>query len=97
MRLSVKKEDIPLNTLVEISKTPKITVYYDGQRYYAFSGICPHAKWPLELGRVSNCTITCGGHSWEFDITDGRCVTNPGRDLKIYKIEIKKNEISIFD
>ena len=26
---------------------------FNGINYYAFSGICPHAKWFLKLGKVS--------------------------------------------
>lgn len=97
MLLRVKKDLLSPNQMIEVSKAPKIIVYFDGQNYYAFNGVCPHAKWPLDLGRINNTTLTCGGHSWEFEITDGKCTTNPGRDLKIYKIQTIGNEIVISD
>ncbi len=97
MEISFKKSDLPTNKLVEISKNPKMIGYFDGQNYYVFSGICLHAKWPLELGKVSQLKLTCAGHGWEYDISNGKCLSNPGRDLKSYKVIEKAEKIIIFD
>ena len=72
--------------LVVISEKPKVIVYFDGEKYFAFNGICSHAKWPLELGTVDDCTLTCVGHGWGYNITNGECKTNPGRGLKSYMV-----------
>ena len=82
---------------MEISKGPKIIIFNNGKKYFAVSGICPHAKWPLELGTVKEKTLTCGGHGWEFNITNGECITNPGRNLKKYNILEENDEIIISD
>ncbi|ABX12058.1 Rieske (2Fe-2S) protein [Nitrosopumilus maritimus] len=97
MKFTVKKQDIPIGKLVEVSVSPKIIVFNNGEQIFAVSGICPHAKWPLELGFVKGQTLTCGGHGWEFDISKGNCVTNPGRDLKNYRVIENQNEVIIFD
>jgi nitrite reductase/ring-hydroxylating ferredoxin subunit len=95
MELIIKKITLEKGKLIEVAKSPKIIVYFDGEKYFAFSGICPHAKWPLELGSVKNHNLTCAGHGWEFDILNGKCKSNPGRDLKNYKIIEKSDEILI--
>ena len=95
MELKIKKEKIEKGKLVEVSKSPKIITYFDGNKFFAFSGICPHAKWPLEMGKVEDKRLTCAGHGWEFDITNGICTSNPGRDLTNYKILEKNEEIII--
>lgn len=95
MEIKIKKNDLLINKIVEISSSPKILVYFDGTNYHAFSGICLHAKWPLELGKVNNHTLTCAGHGWEYDITNGKCLSNPGRDLDTYKIIEKEEEIVV--
>jgi len=95
MEIKIKKEIIEKGQLIEVSKSPKIIIYFDGEKYYAVSGICPHAKWPLELGFVNKTTLTCGGHGWEFDIEDGNCITNPGRNLKNYSVLEANDEIII--
>jgi nitrite reductase/ring-hydroxylating ferredoxin subunit len=97
MELKMKKSDIPIGKLIEISKSPKVIIFNSGEKYFATSGICPHAKWPLELGFVKDEILTCGGHGWEFHITNGECVTNPGRDLKNYNILENSDEIIISD
>ena len=97
MEIVIKKTNLPVNKIIEISKSPKILVCYDGQNYYAFSGICPHAKWPLNFGKVSDHTLTCAGHGWEYDIVNGKCLSNPGRNLKSYKVIEKVQEIIIFN
>ena len=95
IEIKVKKENLEKGKLVEISKSPKIIAYFDGKKFFAFSGICPHAKWPLELGFVKQCTLTCGGHGWEFDIENGTCKTNPGRDLEKYMVIESEEEVII--
>lgn len=95
MEIKIKKTDVPEKKIIEVSNSPKILMYFDGKKYFSFSGICPHAKWPLELGRVSEEQLTCGGHSWEFDISNGKCASNPGRDLQSYKIVENLDEITI--
>tara|TARA_B110000914_G_scaffold129624_1_gene113272 strand:+ start:224 stop:520 length:297 start_codon:yes stop_codon:yes gene_type:complete len=97
MKIKIKKDSVPIGELVEISKSPKIIIFNNGKEYFGVSGICPHAKWPLELGTVKGKTLTCGGHGWEFNITNGECITNPGRNLKKYNILETNNEIIISD
>ena len=97
MEIKIDKIKLEEGKLTEISASPKIVGYFDGKQYFAFSGICPHAKWPLELGSVDDCILTCAGHSWGFNITDGECKTNPGRGLKSYIVSETENEIVIFD
>ena len=95
MEIIIKKNEIPTNELIEISTSPKIIIFNNGEKYFAISGICPHAKWPLEMGEVKEKTLTCAGHGWEFDITNGTCTSNPGRDLIEYKILEKDDELII--
>ena len=86
MEIKKKKDTLEKGKPAVISENPKIIVYIDGEKYFAFSGICSHAKWPLELGTVDDCILTCVGHGWEYNITNGECKTNPGRGLKSYMV-----------
>tara|TARA_B110000196_G_C20469886_1_gene353106 strand:+ start:46 stop:342 length:297 start_codon:yes stop_codon:yes gene_type:complete len=95
MKIKIKKDRVPIGELIEVSKNPKIIIFNNGEKYFAVSGICPHAKWPLELGSVKEKTLTCGGHGWEFDITNGYCITNPGRNLIKYNITEIDDELII--
>tara|TARA_B110000263_G_C15006455_1_gene372997 strand:- start:163 stop:459 length:297 start_codon:yes stop_codon:yes gene_type:complete len=95
MKIKIKKDRVPIGELIEVSKSPKIIIFNNGEKYFAVSGICPHAKWPLELGSVKEKILTCGGHGWEFDITNGHCITNPGRNLIKYNITEIDDELII--
>ena len=95
MKIKIKKDRVPIGELIEVSKSPKIIIFNNGEKYFAVSGICPHAKWPLELGLVKEKTLTCGGHGWEFNITNGHCITNPGRNLIKYNITEIDDELII--
>lgn len=97
MEIKISKSKIIEKKIIEVSKNPKILIYFDGKKYYSFGGICPHAKWPLELGFMQEKILTCGGHGWEFDISEGKCVSNPGRDLKKFKIIDEKENLIIRD
>jgi 3-phenylpropionate/trans-cinnamate dioxygenase ferredoxin subunit len=39
---------------------------------FAFDDVCPHRGTPLSLGRLDGTTLTCAGHTWEFDVTTGK-------------------------
>ena len=95
MRVTVKKQDIPKDKIIEISSSPKILMVYDGQKYYAFGGMCPHAQWPLNNGDIKKQNLTCVAHGYEFDLTNGNCLNNPGRDLKMYQVKIIDEEIIV--
>ena len=95
MIITVKKEDIPKNEIIELSKNPKVLVVFDGKNYYAFNGICTHAQWPLDKGNLKRNILTCAGHGYEFDVTNGDCLNNPGRDLKMYDVDKKADKIII--
>lgn len=97
MEFKIKKIDLPIGELVEVSQSPKVIVFNNGEKYFAVSGICPHAKWPLEMGTVKEKTLTCAGHGWEFDITSGECKSNPRRDIKKYQILENDDHIIISD
>jgi toluene monooxygenase system ferredoxin subunit len=95
MEIIIKKEDILKNKIIELSKKPKILLIFNGKDYFAFNGICPHARWPLDIGTLDKTTLTCVAHGYEFDITNGGCLNNPGRDLKMYDIQNDDDKIIV--
>ena len=93
MSITVKKKDVPKNKIIEVSSSPKILMVFDGQDYHGFGGMCPHAQWPLENGKIEKQNLTCVAHGYEFDITNGNCLNNPSRDLKVYQVKIVGEDI----
>ncbi len=63
--------------------------------FYATDNTCPHRGGPLGEGDVAGTHVTCPWHGWEFDVANGRCLTNPAALFSAYPLEIKDQEIWI--
>lgn len=45
-----------------------------GERYYAYSSICPHQGTCLSEGFYDGAVLTCRKHLWQWDITTGKAI-----------------------
>jgi phenylpropionate dioxygenase-like ring-hydroxylating dioxygenase large terminal subunit len=53
-------------------------VFWKGEtQWFAAVDECPHRLAPLSEGRVVGGCIECPYHGWQFDGSDGGCVTIP--------------------
>lgn len=41
---------------------------------HAVDNRCPHEGYPLAVGAVKGCVLTCQWHNFKFDLRDGACV-----------------------
>jgi UDP-MurNAc hydroxylase len=47
---------------------------------------CPHLKADLsKFGVVDGTTLTCNLHGWSWNLTNGRCLTSKGHELRSSK------------
>ena len=67
-------------------------LHSDG-RIFAVDSECPHAGGPLEEGPVRNCEVTCPLHDYKFDLTTGRCLTDPSLALSTYPVFVEDNQV----
>ena len=71
-------DDVPDGEMLEVT-------YHEGQddelsialantegTIYAFNNICPHMDFPLAIGMIDGCVLTCIGHAWQFDLKTGK-------------------------
>jgi nitrite reductase/ring-hydroxylating ferredoxin subunit len=58
-------------TAVEVAGAPVCLVRV-AEGVFAFDDACPHRGTPLSLGTLKGTTLTCAGHTWEFDVTTGK-------------------------
>ena len=63
----------------------------------AFQGMCPHqeilladGKWDPDRGR-----LLCGGHAWEFDLSNGAGVNPAGCQLYEFPVRVVSDEILV--
>jgi ferredoxin-nitrite reductase len=62
-------------------------------RIFAVDAECPHAGGPLDEGTFRNCELTCPLHDYKFDVTTGRCSTDPGLALQTYPVFVEDNQV----
>jgi UDP-MurNAc hydroxylase len=50
---------------------------------WQFQRRCPHLKADLvRFGHVENDVLTCQMHGWKWRLTDGKCLTSVGKDIR---------------
>ncbi|MEB3370508.1 Rieske (2Fe-2S) protein [Saccharopolyspora mangrovi] len=88
-----------------------IGVVRSGERYVAMADRCPHLAGPLSAGTITKTTVsdapheielgyengvvTCPWHHWEFDLTDGRCLTDKRLKATFYEVVIQDDWVHI--
>ncbi|HEY1813823.1 MAG TPA: Rieske 2Fe-2S domain-containing protein [Kofleriaceae bacterium] len=61
----------------------------------ATPGVCPHEDVALADGKLVDGAIVCPGHGYAFDLQTGRCVHDPGLELRRYPITIIGGELYV--
>lgn len=80
-------------------------------RFYALKNVCPHQCARVCLGKVSGTTLPsgvyefrygmqgrilrCPWHGWEYDITTGQSVFDPGVKVVTYPVIVEDGKISV--
>jgi nitrite reductase/ring-hydroxylating ferredoxin subunit len=88
-----------------------IGVVRSGDRFVAMADRCPHLQAPLSAGTVTKTTVsdtphsislgyengvvTCPWHHWEFDLTDGRCLTDKRLKATFYQVVIRDDWVCV--
>jgi NAD(P)H-dependent nitrite reductase small subunit len=63
--------------------------------FYAIDNACTHYGAALCTGMMKEKVVMCPWHCWQFDVTDGKCLTVPGRDVKSYPVRIEDGNVQI--
>ena len=71
---------------------PVIVTRVDGE-LVAVPGVCPHEDVALATGELCDHEIICAGHGYVFDLRTGRCVHDPGLELRRYPITLIGDEV----
>ena len=75
-----------------VHDTP-IAVFNTRGKIFAWDNRCPHRGASLGDGYITNTTVQCKFHLWEFDIEKECAVANETIKLKSFPIAIKGQHI----
>lgn len=73
----------------------KIALYNVGGAFHATANDCLHQGGQLGCGALDGAVITCHRHGWAFDVTTGACLTQPGRQVASYPVQVVDGEVRI--
>lgn len=63
--------------------------------FHAVSNQCPHADGPLGEGTLDGSVVTCPYHGWQYDVRDGRCLTNPHAPVKTFPVQVVGDAVCV--
>ena len=72
-----------------------VSVFRDGDRYFALDDMCPHMGASLAGGFVEGGIVTCPWHYWRFRLTDGAWADNPRIKTGCYPVHVVGDEIRL--
>ncbi len=81
-------------TTVEVAGSP-VALYNVGGTVYATTNTCPHRGGPLGEGDLDERVVTCPWHSFQYDVTNGTCLTNPAVSLVCHKVRLDGQNILV--
>ena len=75
----------------------KVAMFKIEGELFAFEDECPHVGGSLGSGKLEGKLVTCPNHGWQFDVTNGECVTvdrcDDGCMVETYPVKIENDEI----
>ena len=83
-----KTSDIPAGTgkVVEVGGKTVALFNCEGT-FYVIDNACKHRGGPLGDGSLSDTTVTCPWHGWEYDVKTGECMMD--RSITVQKFDVK--------
>jgi toluene monooxygenase system ferredoxin subunit len=62
---------------------------------YAYADACPHQNSRLSEGTLTNKTLRCARHHWEFDICTGAGVNPQNSCLRVFPVTLVGADILV--
>lgn len=88
-----RADDVPAETPVGVDlrgddETGRVCVVRRGDGFQAMLDRCPHRDIRLSGGVVKDGLLTCPGHFWRFDLTDGHRTDEPAQVITFYPTRV---------
>ena len=91
-----KKQDVAAGcgTVVDVNGK-SIALFNCEGTFYAIDNTCAHQGGPLGEGSLSDKTVTCPWHGWEFDVSSGECQLDPSVKVTKYAVKIDGDDVLV--
>lgn len=73
----------------------EVAVFRVGDEFYAIDNECSHYGAPLCDGWTDGTTVSCPWHCWQFNVTNGKCLTVEDYDVQSYPVRIEDGQVKI--
>ena len=75
----------------------KVALFKIDGELFAIDDECPHVGGSLGSGKLEGKLVACPAHDWQFDVTNGKCVTSEGCAggyfVETYPVKMENDEI----
>lgn len=93
---TAKTDEVPPGMIREFQLDGKtIALANVNGKFFAINNLCLHRGGPLGEGQLADHTVTCPWHGWQYDVTTGTVVANPGIVVETYPVEIHGSDIFV--
>ena len=63
--------------------------------FHAIDNDCRHRMGPLGEGDLDGALVTCPWHGWQYDVTSGRCRTEPSESVGCYRVVVEGDDLLV--
>ncbi|MCW5880877.1 MAG: Rieske 2Fe-2S domain-containing protein [Anaerolineae bacterium] len=72
-----------------------IGVFHHNGQWYALRNSCLHRGGPVCTGTLKGDTLTCPWHGFQYNVTTGQLLTDPGARLDTYPVQIDNGHVEV--
>ena len=74
----------------------RIALFNAAGTYRAIANTCLHQGGFLGEGHLEGEVVTCSRHGWQFNVTNGDCVTYPGKGVEAYEVRVVEGKVQVY-
>lgn len=82
------------NKVVHVSGR-EVALFNANGKFYAIGNTCKHRGGPLGEGILDGTTVTCPWHGYEYDVTTGKCITDPSLHEEKYHVKVEGEKVFV--
>lgn len=93
VKIAMTRELPPGRTKVALVAGRMIALFNVQGTIYAIDNECPHQGGPIGDGSLKGTVVSCPWHLWQYDVTSGKCLSNPYANVHSYPVQVKEDAV----